>query len=592
LKWLSLVFLCVTLSRAQPPSRLTFVSTDPSGACSVGAAIQWNATSGNLSACVGSTWEIIATGGTPGTAVWGAITGTLSSQTDLNTALGAKVTSGGALGTPTSGNASNLTNFPTLNQNTTGNAATATIASQVPTAANATATTNGQIVYDTTNNNLHGAKASADAIIAQTTASTAGNGNCVNWINSGGSLKLGDAGAACGSGGGSGGGVLTYSGPTLSILSGTAYCPVGGGGACSSTETNVDIDSSAVSTVSNMYVQISQALGAGNSVAITWRKNASSQTVTCTISGASAIACNDTTHSFAVAQSDLLDYQLVFTGTIVVTPTLLIMSQFGTVNAGVTSVTATGPITSSGGTTPNISATYQGNGTKVQASTGSTTTNDCVKFDANGNTVDAGAACSSGSAVTSVAGLTGVVPGGLVLLEQHTASSSAELDFTVCPANTSYDQYVLSMVNMTVATNGSDLEIQVSSNGGSSYDTTTNYRWGVIQSAMNGSQSVGTDGSTGGAGILFGVSSSSGGNLSTATPAFVMTGYLYGLNTAVANSFIFHGQGIQVYSGNSLPYEMWTTGIYKGAGAVNAFRLIPNSGNFSGIARCYGIAKQ
>lgn len=282
-------------------------------------------------------------------------------------------------------------------------ASTSANAVKVPVIAGAAPSSNGAIVYDSTLNNLHAPKSAADAVITQTTATSAGNGNCVNWINSAGSLKLGDAGAPCGSGGGTGGGVLTYSGPTLTILSGTSFCPVGGGGACSATETNVDIDSSAVSTVSNMYVQLSTALGVGNSVVVTWRKNASSQTVTCTISGAVATSCNDTTHSFAVAQSDLLDYQLVFSGTIIITPTITIMSQFGTVNAGVTSVTATAPITSSGGTTPNISATYQGNGSKVQASTGSTITNDCVKFDANGNTVDAGAPCSTAAGtVTSV----------------------------------------------------------------------------------------------------------------------------------------------------------------------------------------------
>jgi hypothetical protein len=70
----------------------------------------------------------------------------------------------------------------------------------------------------------------------------------------------------------------------------------------------------------------------------------------------------------------------------------------------VTGVTATAPLTSSGGAAPVISATYQGNGAKVQASTGTTTTNDCVKFDVNGNTVDSGAPCSSGgSGVTPTA---------------------------------------------------------------------------------------------------------------------------------------------------------------------------------------------
>lgn len=64
----------------------------------------------------------------------------------------------------------------------------------------------------------------------------------------------------------------------------------------------------------------------------------------------------------------------------------------------VTSVSATAPLTSSGGATPTISATYQGNGAKIQASTGSTTTDHCVKFDANGNTVDAGGTCTTGGA--------------------------------------------------------------------------------------------------------------------------------------------------------------------------------------------------
>lgn len=51
-------------------------------------------------------------------AAWGAITGTLSAQTDLQSALDAKLA--------TNGSAAALTSFPTLNQNTTGSAATLT----------------------------------------------------------------------------------------------------------------------------------------------------------------------------------------------------------------------------------------------------------------------------------------------------------------------------------------------------------------------------------------------------------------------------------------------------------------------------------
>lgn len=86
-------------------------------------------------------------------------------------------------------------------------------------------------------------------------------------------------------------------------------------------------------------------------------------------------------------------------------------SGTGTVN----SVTASAPLTSSGGSTPVISATYQGNGAKIQASTGSTTTNDCVKYDSNGNTVDAGAACAGTAPPSATLGSLVVTGGGAVL---------------------------------------------------------------------------------------------------------------------------------------------------------------------------------
>lgn len=213
-------------------------------------------------------------------------------------------------------------------------------------------------------------KAGAGTLFAMA-ASLGTSGNCANWNSNG----IGDSGSPCPGGGGTGGGgVVTYSGPTLSILAGTSFCPIGGGGSCSATETNVDIDSSATATVAKMYVQLSTALGAGNSVVVTWRDNAASQTVTCTISGASATSCNDTTHSFTATTGDLLDYQLVFTGTIVATPTITVMSAFGTSNVGVTSVFGnSGPTV---GATGDIGATGQVLGVKgVPLCTGFTPTN-------------------------------------------------------------------------------------------------------------------------------------------------------------------------------------------------------------------------
>ena len=79
-------------------------------------------------------------------------------------------------------------------------ASTTANAYKVPVSAGATATANGAIAYDSTNNNLHAAQGGADAKVATFTA-TPGNGNCANWSVSGGTIKLGDAGAVCGSGG-------------------------------------------------------------------------------------------------------------------------------------------------------------------------------------------------------------------------------------------------------------------------------------------------------------------------------------------------------------------------------------------------------
>jgi hypothetical protein len=81
-------------------------------------------------------------------------------------------------------------------------------------------------------------------------------------------------------------------------------------------------------------------------------------------------------------------------------------SGSGGSGGGILNVTASAPLTSSGGPYPNIGAAYQGNGSEIQLSAGSFTANDCVKFDANGNTADAGAACGTGGGGGSATAVT------------------------------------------------------------------------------------------------------------------------------------------------------------------------------------------
>jgi hypothetical protein len=141
-------------------------------------------------------------------------------------------------------------------------------------------------------------------------------------------------GVGCGGGGGtSGGGLTVYSGTAGVALSGTIFFPVGGGSAANATETAVDADISASTTISRFGVNLSAALGGGNSVVFTWRKNAASQTLTCTITNPNT-SCADTVNSFTVVPGDLIAIQAVFTGTIVVTPTFVLTAQVGTLLSG------------------------------------------------------------------------------------------------------------------------------------------------------------------------------------------------------------------------------------------------------------------
>jgi hypothetical protein len=132
---------------------------------------------------------------------------------------------------------------------------------------------------------------------------------------------------------GSAAGIVTYSGPSLTFT-GTAFFPIGGGGLSSTTETNVDLASPASATVKNFTVQLSSAPGTGNSIAFTWRDNATSTAVTCTISG-SATSCSDLTHSFTASAGDLLDIQAVTAGTILSASTAVMGTQVGIASSGV-----------------------------------------------------------------------------------------------------------------------------------------------------------------------------------------------------------------------------------------------------------------
>ncbi len=63
-------------------------------------------------------------------------------------------------------------------------------------------------------------------------------------------------------------------------------------------------------TASNLQIKISQAPGSGNQWKLTLCKNGSATGVTCTISGSSATACSDASHTASFSAGDTISMEI------------------------------------------------------------------------------------------------------------------------------------------------------------------------------------------------------------------------------------------------------------------------------------------
>src|SRR6185369_5115230 len=84
----------------------------------------------------------------------------------------------------------------------------------------------------------------------------------------------------------------------------------------------------------------------------------------------------------------------------------------------------------------------------------------------------------------------GATSGALILLEQHTASSSATLDFTTFISST-YDEYIFEMLDLVPATTNVAFVLRVGTGGGPTYDTAGNYGWAAFRWSNSGSAVAG-----------------------------------------------------------------------------------------------------
>jgi hypothetical protein len=180
-----------------------------------------------------------------------------------------------------------------------------------------------------------------------------------------------------------------------------------------------------------------------------------------------------------------------------------------------------------------------------------------------------------------VGGASGALVGPL---EFHIASGSASLNFTSWYSS-SYDEYVVEILNLVPATNSVSLNMQVSTNGGSSYDSSTLYSNADWRSILNASASGGNSSST---------------SLILASPDATISstaaqgGASETFKLVNPGSTIFYkqvnGSGGYVSTAPSITTHIFSD-IYSNTAAVNAFKVFFSSGNIaSGTIRIYGVA--
>ena len=178
-----------------------------------------------------------------------------------------------------------------------------------------------------------------------------------------------------------------------------------------------------------------------------------------------------------------------------------------------------------------------------------------------------------------------VSPGALILITAATAANSATVDFT-SGINSTYDEYILEMVNVVPSTNSVQPNLRVSTDGGSTFDSGSNYD---IETTFV----VNTNGGNGGNEALdriylYTATSSQLGNATL--KSFSCQVRIYNpADTSRAKTFL--GQSV-CYDNSQHTGVNFFGGSYKVSAAVNGLRVYMGSGNISsGNFYLYGVKK-
>ena len=181
-----------------------------------------------------------------------------------------------------------------------------------------------------------------------------------------------------------------------------------------------------------------------------------------------------------------------------------------------------------------------------------------------------------------------MVAGSLILLEEHTTAGAATIDFTTrnkygLTGNTfqsDFDVYLFELLGILPATNNVGLQALVTTNAGSTWDTSAVYARGYQYGAGNNTTSGG--GATGEAAMNL---SSNQTNAATGP----LTGWLKCYQPLSASAYKrLRGQLDWVHT--TVDVIAYDTALWwKNVTAITGLRFQMTSGNIIGTIRCYGL---
>lgn len=178
------------------------------------------------------------------------------------------------------------------------------------------------------------------------------------------------------------------------------------------------------------------------------------------------------------------------------------------------------------------------------------------------------------------------IPGGSGSppLEQHTASTSATLDFTTF-IDAAYDVYDFVFANIVPDTGDVGFRMRMGTGGGPTYDTGNNYGWATHVYRAGGAAQAGAEGGVAFSQLTFG----SGGGAGIATTAN-WPGYNGTLRLYLPSSAVFKvSEGSGTYFDGTFRSAVVLRASYESTTAVTAVRFYMSTGNIaSGSIYVYG----